>query len=151
MRPGSERMLRVRECMELMRAMAYEPGVTCVELAGKWGCSLSLAQSISSEASRHVAMEINEPGVIGASVGQTLWRVLKAGKDGTEETKDVIAACALWAKLAPGVIAPTKLDVSVVDREKAAMDALPPKERAAALREIAAGLVAQAEEWEAEA
>lgn len=144
---AGQRELKVLEAMGIMRSMRYRTGVTSVELAAKWGMALSSISGITSEASRRVRAEVNDPDLVSATIGSAMMDVV-TNKD--SERRDVIAAAAQWAKLAPGVVVPTKLEVSAVDNEQTRLEALAPKERAVELRAMATRLLAAADELEVE-
>jgi hypothetical protein len=144
--PKQQRELRVLETMALMRSLQFRSGITPGELAKKWNVTLGTAHHITSEASRRVRSEVNNPEHISATLGT---RIEDALLDERTETRDLAKLGDLWARLSPGVLAPTKVQVSEVDNEEARFIALPRSERAAELRATAARFLAAADELEA--
>lgn len=140
----------VTEIMALMRANAWVRGKTGPALARTWGVTQSAVESYSAEASRRVMAEVRDKDAVTDHLGLAMSRMVDTGTDRFVSEKDTdagrvaVAAGQAWAKLV-GAEAPTKLEVSVVAQQYAA---LPPGMKAQRLRETAAKLLAAAEEQE---
>lgn len=81
----SEAEDRVNECLEIMRANAWDRGKTGKTLAVKWGVAESTVRNYSTEAWRRLRAEVTEPDRVVVKLATTLETVID---DAMAEVKD---------------------------------------------------------------
>jgi hypothetical protein len=102
-----DRETKVRFIMSLMRNLRWETGETLAILAEVWGQSKKMVEHYSSEASRRVRAEIQDPEFVSNTVTSSLLACLR---DATraQDRRSIISAAKTWAEISANLKAQEK-------------------------------------------
>lgn len=106
----------IQHICDMMRELTFKRGRTAKDLAKQWGLSVSAVRNMTSEASRIVSREINDPDAVSADVGLALQKTLERALE-DDDRRSVIAGAKVWADIT-GATAARKVDVEVGEREE---------------------------------
>lgn len=105
---ATENERRVGEVVELMRRLEYQPG-TYRRLAKRWGVSDGYAKQLCAKAAQVVREEVTNYDLVGATLGESLIRIVKEGMTSKKfaDRKLAIMAAKVLVDMSPGLKAPT--------------------------------------------
>lgn len=105
---ATENEKRVGECVEIMRRLEYQPG-TYRRLAKRWGVSDGYAKQLCAKAAQVVREEVTNYDLVGATLGESLIRIVKEGMTSKKfaDRKLAIMAAKVLVDMSPGLKAPT--------------------------------------------
>lgn len=136
---------RVEVIVGMMRRGEWRRGESGPELARSWGLADTALQHLAAEASRIVAREVSDPERVKVDVSTVLLRDLHRASEACE-FGDVARLGDVVTRIV-GARAPERKEVAVV---VAQYESLPPRQRAAWLRERATLMLEEADRLDVE-
>jgi hypothetical protein len=103
---------RVERIVGLMRRDEWRRGETAPVLAKEWGLATNTVEQLASEASRVVAREVTDPGMVTETVAVTLATNLERASKASEYG-DVARIADVWTRIV-GARAPERHEHAVV-------------------------------------